>query len=184
MRRVARFANRRDASLSFMAGITAGIVGRAGNGCVTPMARIHACTHLLYTSVIVSRRCTRVTHYMYHVTLRTDTRTYALHHADECIGRRDKIQSTRKTRPARLFTDFYRLLRPTGSGEYRSFLSTYDPPVQVTPLSRVRLRPFLVRGNSVANCIRDIFQVKDLINTTENVSDQISSLGFKNDRFS
>lgn len=110
-RRTARFANRWDASLSFMAGITAGISWGVQETAALRQWHAHtrAHTHLSYTSVIVSRRCTRVTHYMYHVTLRMDTRTYAPHHADECIGRRDKTQSTRKTTLARLFTDFYRL---------------------------------------------------------------------------
>lgn len=113
--------------------------------------RAHACTHLLYTSVIISRHCTRVTHYMYHVILRTHTHTH--HQADECTGRRDKTQSTRKTRPTRLFTDFYRLPITTnrfGRIPVVPFYLRTDPLVQVTSLSQYDF----VHFSSVTNRIR------------------------------
>lgn len=171
-RRVARFTNRRDASLSFMVGITAGIVERAGNGGVTPMARtrVHAPTIHERNRISTLHACNPLHVSCY--TSRTHTHTYTRHQADECTGRRDKTQSTRKTRPARLFTDFYRLPIATnrfGGIPVVPFYLRTDPLVQVTPLSGydfVHFSPV----ETAANRRRNTFQVEwRLINTTKNI---------------
>lgn len=123
------FTNRRDASLSFMAGITAGIASRTGNDGVTPMARtrVHAPTVRERNHISALRACNplHVSRYIprahAHIRALVVKRTNALGVA---------IKPIRPERPGQLacspiFTAF--LSRPTGSGEYRSFLSTYEP---------------------------------------------------------
>lgn len=138
-KRAACFTNRRDASLSFMTSITAGIVSRTGNDGVTPMARtrVHAPTIHERNRISMLHACNplHVSRYTPHAY----TYTYAHHQADECTWRRDKTQSTRKTRPTRLFTDFYRLPIATnrfGGIPVVPFYLRTDPLVQVTSLSR------------------------------------------------
>lgn len=110
----------------------------------------HACMRPLHTSVIVSRRCTRVTHYMYHITHSACTHARVHPSSSGCTWRRDKTQSTRKTGPARLFADFYRLPIATnrfGGIPVVPFYLRTDPLAQVTPLSTIRLRPFFAPWN-------------------------------------